>query len=274
VIDLETVARIRQLHHGEGWPVGTIAAELRLHHDTVERALEEKTRTTPAPRPSLFDPYQDFARETLKEYPRLTATRLWHMLRERGCPLGVRQVRDKVRELRPIPREAFLRRRTFPAEEGQVDWASFGHVKVGSARRALSAFILTLTYSRMIFLRFFFDQSMESFLRGHVEAFADLHGVPRYCLYDNLRSAVVERHGGAVRFNPRLLELAAHYHFAPRACRPARGNEKGAVERTVRYVRDSFFAARSFTTLEDLNRQALIWREEIAARRGWPVDKR
>jgi transposase len=273
VIDLETVARIRQLHHGEGWPVGTIAAELCLHHDTVERALEEKTRTMPAPRPSLFDAYEDFARETLTRYPRLTATRLWHMLRERGCPLSVRQVRDKIRALRPIPREAFLRRRTFPAEEGQVDWAGFGHVKVGSARRALSAFILTLTYSRMLFLRFFFDQSMESFLRGHVAAFADLRGVPRYCLYDNLRSAVVERHGVAVRFNPRLLELAAHYHFAPRACRPARGNEKGAVERTVRYVRDSFFAARLFTTLEDLNRQALTWRDEIAARRRWPEDK-
>jgi transposase len=274
VIDLETVARIRQLHHGEGWSVGTIAAELGLHHGTVERALEEKPKTALAPRTSLFDPYKDFVRDTLTRYPRLTATRLWHMLRERGCPLGVRQVRDKVHELRPIPREAFLRRRTFPAEEGQVDWASFGHVKVGSARRALCAFILTLTYSRMFFLRFFFDQSMESFLRGHVYAFADLRGVPRYCLYDNLRSAVVERHGGAVRFNPRLLELASHYHFAPRACRPARGNEKGAVERTVRYVRDSFFAARPFTTLEDLNCQALAWRDEIAVQRRWPEDKR
>ena len=60
------------------------------------------------------------------------------------------------------------------------------------------------------------------------------------CLYDNLKAAVLARHGDAVRFNPRLLELAAHYHFAPRACRPARGNEKGAAERTIRYARDSF----------------------------------
>jgi transposase len=274
VIDLETVTRIRQLHYAEHWPVGTIATELGLHHETVSRALSDAPRPRPAPRPSRFDPYVGFVREVLGTYPWLTSTRLWYMLRERGCPLSVRQVRDKVAVLRPTRREAFLKRRTFAGEEGQVDWASFGHVVIGAARRALSAFLLTLTYSRWFFLRFFLDQSLENFLRGHVYAFEDFHGVPRYCLFDNLRSAVVERYGEGVRFNPRLLELASHYHFAPRACRPGRGSEKGAVERTVRYVRDSFFAARSFTTLEDLNRQALVWRDEVAGQRRWPGDDR
>lgn len=274
MIDLEAVTRIRQLHYGEHWPVGTIAKELGLHHETVQRALSDAPRPRPAPRPSRFDPYVGFVREVLARYPRLTATRIWYMLRDRGCPLSVRQVRERVAELRPSRREAFLKRRTFPGEEGQVDWASFGHVMIGAARRALSAFLLTLTFSRWFFLRFFLDQSLENFLRGHVYALEDLQGVPRYCLYDNLRSAVVERYGEGVRFNPRLLELAAHYHFAPRACRPGRGSEKGAVERTVRYVRDSFFAARSFTTLEDLNRQALVWRDEVAGARRWPGDDR
>jgi len=274
VIDIETVTRIRQLHHAERWPIGTIAAQLGLHHETVERALSEEAPAEPPPRASQLDPYLAFTREILAKYPRLTATRLWHMLRERGCPLSTRQVRRKVAELRPVPREGFLRRRTFAGEEGQVDWASFGHVLIGSARRALSAFVMTLSYSRMLFLRFFFDQSLENFVRGHVEAFAAFGGVPRYLLYDNLRAAVIDRHGDAVRFNPRLLELAAHYHYAPRACRPARGNEKGGVERSVRYARDSFFAARPFTTREDFNRQALVWRDEIAARRPWPEDDR
>lgn len=131
MIDLETVARIRQLHHAERWPVGTIAAELGLHHETVERALSEQPRAEPLLRPSRLDPYLDFIRETLTRYPRLRSTRLWQMLRERGCPLSARQVRRKVAELRPTPREAFLRRRTFVGEEGQVDWASFGHVRIG-----------------------------------------------------------------------------------------------------------------------------------------------
>src|SRR5262249_12510227 len=136
----------------------------------------------------------------------------------------------------------------------------------------LSAFVLTLTFSRWIFLRFFLDQTLESFLRGHVYAFADLRGCPRHLLYDNLRSAVAQRHGSAIRFNARRLELAAHHPCSPRACPPARGSEKGSVERSVRYIRDSFFAARSFTTIEDLNRQALLWRDEIAGVRRWIGD--
>jgi transposase len=274
VIDVEAVVRIRHLYYAEHWRVGTIAKELGLHHETVQRALSDSPRAPAGPRPSLFDPYVGFVREMLERYPRLRSTRLWHMLRERGCPLGMRQVRDKVRELRPSRHEAFLRRRTFAGEEAQVDWASFGYVGVGAARRALSAFVLTLTFSRWFFLRFFLDQSLENFLRGHVYAFADLRGVSRYCLYDNLRSAVLDRYGEGVRFNPRLLELASHYHFAPRAARPGRGSEKGAVERTVRYVRDSFFAARLFTTIEDLNRQALCWRDEVGGARRWPGDDR
>ena len=274
MIDVEVVGRIRHLHYGEHWRVGTIARELGLHHETVQRALSDAPRGPAALRPSLFDPYVGFTREVLERHPRLPSTRLWQMLRERGCPLSARQVRDKVRSLRPNRREAFLRRRTFAGEEGQMDWASFGYVMIGTARRALSLFLLTLTFSRWFFLRFFLDQSLENFLRGHVYGFEDLRGVPRYCLYDNLRAAVLERYGEAVRFNPRLLELASHYHFAPRACRPARGNEKGAVERTVRYVRDSFFAARSFSSVDDLNRQALAWRDEVAGARRWPADDR
>lgn len=272
MIDAETVARIRHLHHAEGWLVGTIAAQLGLHHETVERALKEQPPPETAARPSELDPYLEFARETLKRYPRLPSTRLWQMLRARGCGLSRRQVRRKVAELRPRPREAFLRRRTFPGEEAQVDWASFGHVMVGTARRALSAFVMVLVWSRQIFLRFFLDQTLESFLRGHVEAFIAFGGVPRVCLYDNLKAAVLARHGEAVRFNPRLLELAAHYHFIPRACRVARGNEKGGVERAIRYARDSFFAARPFTTVPDFNGQASEWCNDVAQQRRWPAD--
>ena len=87
--------------------------------------------------------------------------------------------------------------------------------------------------------------AMPSFLRGHVEAFAFFGGVPRVLLYDNLKSAVLERAGDAIRFHPTLLELAAHYRFEPRPVAVARGNEKGRVERAIRYVRDSFFAARA-----------------------------
>jgi len=111
---------------------------------------------------------------------------------------------------------------------------------------------------------------MENFLRGHVAAFQAFGGVPRVLLYDNLKSAVLERRGDAIRFHPTLLAFAAHYRYEPRPVAVARGNEKGRVERAIRYVRDSFFAARSFTDLDDLNAQADTWCNGMAADRRCP----
>ena len=269
----ELVAKIRHLFHAEHWKIGTIAAELGLHAETVRTALEtDRFNRTKVARPSVTDPYVDFIRKTLEQYPRLRATRIYHMIRDRGYQGGVVQVRRAVARLRPNEREAFLRLRTFPGEQGQIDWASFGKVAIGRARRDLSCFVLALSFSRDFYLEFFFDQKLESFLRGHVHGFQDLEGVPRVMLYDNLRSAVLERHGDAIHFHPRLLELCGYYHFAARPCQVARGNEKGRVERIIQYIRHSFFAARPFTTLNDFNRQALLWRDEVARRRPWPGD--
>jgi transposase len=271
MISPETVVRIRNLYYGEHWKIGTIAAELGLHDQTVRGALETDRFNRPRlMRPTKLDLYRDFIRVTLEAHPRLRATRLFQMIQSRGYTGGVVQLRRFVAGLRPKPKEAFLRLRVLPGEQGQCDWAHFGEVRIGGARRRLSCFALTLSHSRALYLEFFFDQTLENFLRGHVHAFQDWTAAPRIILYDNLKSAVLDRLGSSVRYHPRLLELAAHYHFQPQACAPARGNEKGRIERAIQYVRDSFFAARPFTTLEDFNRQALLWRDNIAHRRPWP----
>ena len=88
-----------------------------------------------------------------------------------GYTGSVVQLRRAVSRLRPQIREPFLRLETFPGEQAQVDWAQFGHVMVGRARRALSCFVMTLSYSRALYLEFFFDQTTENFFRGHVRAF-------------------------------------------------------------------------------------------------------
>ena len=134
------------------------------------------------------------------------------------------------------------------------------------------AFVLVLSFSRQIFLRFYLDQRMDNFLRGHVAAFEALSGVARVLLYDNLRSAVLERRGSAIRFHPTLLELSAHYRFEPRPVAPARGNEKGRVERAIRYIRGNFFAGRTWADLDDLNAQAAAWCDGPSAQRPCPED--
>lgn len=273
MITPEQIASIRRLFHAEHWKVGTIASELGLHPDTVKRALQtESFNQARALAARISDPFRELIGSTLKQHPRLRATRLFQMLRDRGYRGSISQLRRVVRELRPSTSEAFLRLSVLPGEQAQVDWASFGTVTVGRARRRLSCFVLTLSHSRAFYFEFFFDQTLENFFQGHVNAFTDLGGVVRTCLYDNLKAVVLERRGEAVHFHPRLLELCGHYHFAARPCRPARGNEKGRVERTIRYLRDSFFAARPFTSLDRLNREALQWRDQVALERRWPDD--
>jgi transposase len=273
MVSAEEIAEIRRLYYAEHWKIGTIAAQLKLHPETVRHAIHaDHFGRCQSPRATLTAPYLDFIRATLARYPRLRATRLYEMIRERGYTGSVIQLRRVVAKLRPTTREAFFRLSTLPGEQAQADWASFGELRIGRARRRLSCFVLTLSYSRALYLEFFLDQSLENLLRGHVNAFNEGGAVPRVVIYDNLRSVVLERRGDAVHFHPRLLELCAHYHFAPRPCRPARGNEKGRVERAIQYIRHSFFAARSFSDLEELNLKARIWRDEIAHRRPWPGD--
>lgn len=275
MIPAELAAKILRLHFGEGWKIGTIATQLSIHHSVVRRVLVqagvEEAKVTV--RPSIVDPFLPFILQTLEEHPKLPASTLHQMVCQRGYPGKAAHFRHLVARLRPSkPAEAYLRLRTLAGEQGQVDWAQFGTLQIGRAARRLCAFVMVLSYSRRIFLRFFLDQRVESFLRGHVAAFEAFHGVPRVLLYDNLKSAVLERQGNAIRFNPTLIELASHYRFEPRPVAVARGNEKGRVERAIGYIRTAFWPGRRYHDLQDLNGQAEAWCDGLASDRKWPDD--
>ena len=274
-IDSELEAKILRYHHVEGWGVNTIAAQLHVHHSSVDRVISQAgmPKIERAARPSMIDPFLPFVTQTLTDYPTLSAARLFHMVRARGYTGCESHFRARISGLRPrrVP-EAYLRLRTLPGEQAQVDWGSFGHLSIGRAKRPLMAFVMVLSYSRQVFLRFTLDARAASFAAGHVAAFERFSGSPRVLLYDNLKSAVLERKGRTIRFNPQLLALAAHYRFEPRPVAVARGNEKGRVERAIRYIRSSFFAGITFTDLDDLNDQAQRWCDGIAADRPCPED--
>jgi transposase len=274
-------AEVLRLYHAEHWPVGTLARQLHIHHDTVRRVLGQAgiAAGVKYTRSSIAEPYLAFIRETLERYPTLRASRLYQMVRERGYPGAADHFRAIVARHRPRPAaEAYLRLRTLPGDQSQCDWAHFGRFAIGRALRPLMAFVMVLSYSRYLFVRFYQGAAMSAFLDGHVRAFSFFGSVPRTVLYDNLRSAVLERvhlerAPDAIRFHPSLLELSAWYRFAPRPVAVARGNEKGRVERAIRFVRERFFAARRFSDLADLNAQALAWCAGEAADRPCPEDR-
>src|SRR5437868_11350023 len=134
MISPELRARIRRLFYAEHWKVGTIAAELGVHRDTVSLAVETERFTNIAFRPSatVLDPYKEFVRATLEQHPRLRATRLLQMIQGRGYGGSVWPLRRFVRQVRPVAfLAAFFRLSVLPGEQGQVDWGSFGSIVIG-----------------------------------------------------------------------------------------------------------------------------------------------
>jgi len=110
--------------------------------------------------------------------------------------------------------------------------------------------------------------TLESFLEGHVRVFDWLGGVPRECVYDNLRSVVAKRDSRqVVRWNQRFLHLRGHYAFHSTTCTPQTPREKGSVEGAVRYLKTGFWPARRFHELSELDVVYAGWRDQIAHRR-------
>jgi transposase len=162
-------AQILRFYHAEKWTMGTIARQLHIHHSVVRRVLAQAglPRVGPAPRASKIDAYLPFIRQTLESFPTLTASRLYVMAYGRGYRGNPDHFRHLIACHRPRPKaEAYLRLRSLPGEQAQVDWAHFGHLEIGRARRPLMAFVMVLSYSRQIFLRFFLGTARPIFVRG------------------------------------------------------------------------------------------------------------
>ena len=214
-------------------------------------------------RSSKLDPFKGRIVGWLDAHP-LTAQQVFQRLRDAGYGGGISIVKDYVHKIRPRTREAFLTLAFAPGEAAQVDWGEFGTIAVGNTRRRLSFFVMVLAWSRQIYVEFTLSQTMEQFLAAHINAFNAL-GVPKKVMVDNLRCAVL-RHvrDEPVRFNPRYLDFARHYGFDIVACAPAKGNEKGRVERGVGYVKGNFLAGLELPDFTALNPAVRVWMESVA----------
>ena len=220
----------------------------------------------PAPRRKRkhkLDPYKAMIDVRLREFPRLSAQRLFDEVRAAGHAGGYGRVREYVGTARPRdPVEAAVRFETPPGRQGQVD---FGTFTLPWGRR--HALLVVLGYSRLLWLRFYARQTMNVLIDGLEGAFDRFGGVPKELLFDQMRSVVLsdERAGGGdLALNAEFLRFAAHWGFAVRSCRPYRAQTKGKAERPIRHLRENFFYGRTFINDADLNDQATRWLEDTA----------
>lgn len=258
----------------QGWKKTQIAEHLGLDRRTISRWLTSgqldrdldaaPVRYTPRPPvPTKLDAYKPLIETRLSQYPLLSAVRLFAEAQAAGYAGSLTQLKAYVRQVRPQPApEPVVRFETAPGYQAQVD---FAEVKLPWGKRY--ALLVVLGYSRLLWLRFYARQDMLTLFRGLEEAFGYFGGVPRECLFDQMKAVITRDErlaGGPLVRTAEFLRFAAHWGFVARACRPYRAQTKGKVERPIRYVRDSFLYGREFLGDGDLDAQRGRWLEEVA----------
>lgn len=216
-------------------------------------------------RAKKLDPFVPYLEKRIQEGV-LNCNKLLEEIRKRGYQGGKSLLKTFVQPYRQARQPAAtVRFETEPGEQAQVDWAHFGYIEHRGRRRKLYAFVMTLGWSRALYLEFTVSTEAIWWLRCHLHAFHYFGGVPRVVLHDNLKTAVLGRQAdGRIVWNVRYLDFADYYGFTPRACRPYRAQTKGKVESGVRYVRGNFWPGLKFIDLADLNRQAWDWLDGTA----------
>jgi transposase len=267
----EQMAEVLRLHLTEGLGVRAIAKKTSMDRKKVRRLLaiaRGKHQAAPSrPRTSILAPYEDDLHQLVEECADIRAPAVLERLRDKGYQGGITVIRDRLRQLRPRPKqEAFFTRSYEPGHMLQVDWADFGYALPGCARR-VSAFVAALAHSRYLFLVFVLSQAMGCFLRCMDLALHFFGGRTLVDVFDNMATVVQQRVGRAVVFNPRFLEYARARGLSVQACTPRRPTEKPYVERPIGFIRTRFWPGRHFADLFDLNAQAARWRDEIANNR-------
>jgi transposase len=248
-----------------------IARRLGMNRRTVARLARsvEPPHYRRAPVGSKLDPFEPVLRRLVAEWPQIKAPRATELLRdEYGYEGSVDLVKRRLRQLRPRSVRPAQRTGYRPGQVLQLDWAEMPtRPTLAGRERRVYALVASLPYSGAQTAFFSFEMTIEAFLEGHVSAFEWLGGVPRECVYDNLRAAVARRERDRVVWSPRFVHLRGHYGFHATACTPETPREKGAVEAAVRYLKSGFWPARRFEDLGELDEQYAGWRDRICNRR-------
>lgn len=256
---------IREIHRITGHSRNTIRKFLR--------SAAEPTYKERAKRPGKLDPFKGFLQERVKAAlpHRLPSPVLTREIRALGFTGTERLVRLFLATLYAVKEpEPLVRFETEPGKQMQADWC-----ELRKGKDPLYAFVATLGFSRDAFVMFTTSQSFEVLRECHEEAFSYLGGVPHEVLYDNMKTVVLERNAfgeGKHRFHPGLWDVAKHFGFMPRLCKPYRAKTKGKVERFNRYLRYSFYypllsrlkQASLTLDVETANIEVRKWLDEVA----------
>src|SRR5579863_6719361 len=262
----------------KGWPNVQIAEFTSHHRDTIARVLREDVEKAPKgrQRTSAVAVYDAQLTQWLKQD--LSVRRMLELTRaDEAHPYtgGETAFYDYVRKLRRAgkqsPHHLALRFEGVPGEFLQIDWGEMRQMaftKEGLVGQTRYFFAARLKYSRYMYVSFQTDMREETLLRCLIACLTEIEGVPWAVVTDNMKTAVLgrdEEHQPI--WNPAYQKLAAEFKFHPDVCAPASGNQKGAVENLVKFVKGNFLAGRSFYDEADLAQQCRQWLRQVNTER-------
>ena len=167
----------------------------------------------------------------------------------------------------PKPVSRARRYETLPGDAMQMDWGFVNAIDSTGNKSRLACFVMVCCHCRKPYIEFFTCARQEFLLIGMIHAFQYFGGLPGWVLTDNMKSVVLSRCGKDITWNPKYLMFMTELGFKTRLCKPRHAFTKGRVERYVRFVKENFVPGTAFTSLDDLNQQALVWCRERALRR-------
>lgn len=206
----------------------------------------------------------------LTEEPRMMATEVLRRSRAWGFTGSRSAMAALVKKLRPVPvAEPVVRFDGLPGEYAQFDFGEVRVVYEDGREDKLVFFAGRLKYSRFMHVQVGPDQRSETVVRGVLHCLHAFGGCPKEWVFDNPKTIRISPIGAEpVVLHKYLRDLVAELRVIPTLCAPRSGNQKGAVERLVGYVKSSFFLARKFKDRDDAVKQLGEWLHEVNYQRA------
>jgi len=239
---------------------------LGIDRKTVRKILKQPDKEThieKKPHPSMLDKHREFIEVCISK--ELSATRVFQDLQRKYSFEGkYTTVRDYIRKLRNNHQKAFMKIETLPGEESQVDFGYIGSINVNGKRKKAWVFVMTLSYSRYMFAKIVFDQSVKTFIQCHIDSFRYFGGITETVKIDNLKAGVIEANFYEPVVQRTYAAFAAHYGFWAQPCRVNTPTDKGVVEKAIDYVKDNCFKGREFKDIAEAKDFLNYWLDSIA----------
>lgn len=242
----------------------------RIDQEAAVTAVDDReaTKARGVGRPSKAEPYRAFVAEELQKEPELMSLELLRRAKQRGYAGSKSALYALIAALRPPTDRPVVRFEGVPGEFSQHDFGEVDVRFIDGTKKRVHFFASRLKYSRWAQVTLVPDQTVESLVRPLLEHFHAMRGVPLVAVFDRPKTVVLKwsKDGSVTEYNPTFGQVMLELGVGVELCWPRSGNQKGAVERVVGWVKNSFFKQRRFIDEEDLKTQLDEWHVEVNTR--------